>query len=229
MQQDSEVVQTTSQEGRSSYETIPQEAVPLLVLREQSQAYAPQEQIPYTYSADMSPGEKITDTSARRSSKKWWIIIPLVALCIFVVGTIFGGLVVGVSAVKRSETASPARQFVQPQPANDLGGLFNRAEYGNMLEQEVSSGLNLTQEQVTARLQMGENITDIALAQGISVDQLRKIETGAFTNTLQTMVKAGDASQPEADAWRVRNLSNPKQMDALTSMIFLSTPVSGGN
>jgi hypothetical protein len=204
-----------------------------MVLREQTQAYAPQEQVYHEYGTDMPSGEKVTSYSVRRSSKKWWMIIPIVALCFFILGALSVGLF-SVKSSSRAAVAQPAfGKFAQPQVSADtMLMLFGEAQYQSMLEQEVSSGLNLSQQQILAELKMGKSMTDIATAQGISTDQLHKIETGAFTDTLQAMVNAGDASQSEADAWQARNLRNPEQVDTWTSMIFTlptSAPVPGSN
>jgi hypothetical protein len=233
MQQDSDTFQTTGRDGRSPYETEPYmpwranneyngyaESSPRL--REQSQTYAPQEQIPYEYSTHMEDGEKVTKFSVRRSSHKWWIIIPIVALVCLITGAIFGGLAISHGRSSESVAAVPAAQ--SQVSGNPILALFTRAQYQNLLEKEVSSGLNLTPQQILAQLQAGKSMTDIAAAQGISADQLHKIETGAFTDTLQAMINAGDISQSEADTWQARNLGNPQQVDRWTRLIFILPP-----
>jgi HEAT repeat len=233
MQQDSDAIQMNSRDGRSPYEPLPSMvlhanneyhgyAESSHSLREQSQAYAPQEQVPYEYRADRHYGEKATSLPQHRSSKKWWIIIPIVAIFFFILGAIS----VGLFSVRSSSQVAIAQPGVgniaQPQVSGDaMLALFGDAKYQSMLENEVSSGLNLTQEQIHAQLQAGKSMTDIATAQGISTDQLREIETGAFTDTLQAMVKAGDISQSAADSWQTRTLGKPELVDTWTSMIFL--------
>lgn len=228
MQQDNNAIQINSRDSRSPYETEPS-----MVLREQAQAYAPQEQVSYEYSAYTPSREKVTNYSVHRSSKKWWIIIPIVALCFFILGALSVGFF-SVKSSSQSAVAQPA--FGQSQvPASSVLTLFSHVQYQSMLEQEVSNGLKLTPQQIMTQLQTGKSMTDIATSQGISTDQLRKIETGAFTDTLQAMVNAGDISQAEAHAWQTRNLSNPEQVDTWTSVIFMlptsvpALPAPGSN
>jgi hypothetical protein len=217
MQQDKDAIQIKNRDGRSPYETGPS-----MVLREQTQAYAPQEQVSYEYGAYTPSGEKVTNYSVRRSSKKWWMIVPMVALCFFILGALSVGFF-SVQSSSRSVVAHPQAS------TGTILLLLRQANYQSMLEQEVSNGLKLTQEQIITQVQMGKSMTDIATAQGISTDQLRKIETGAFTDTLQAMVKAGDASQAEADAWQARNLRNAEQVDTWTRMIFTLPPSAPGS
>jgi hypothetical protein len=222
MQQDNDTVQMANWEDPSSYETVPP-----LALREQAQAYAPQEQIPYGYGADTSSREKVTSVSMRRSSKKWWIILPIVALCFF----IMGALSVSHSSHSlfgQTGTSSVAVNSVQEMPEDTVSTLLQNTKYKNMLAQEMSNKLNLTQKQIMIQLQMGKSMTDIATTQGISPDQLRTIETGAFVDTLRAMVQASNVSQSEADAWQVSNLSTYEQMDKWTSMIFMPPPAPNG-
>jgi hypothetical protein len=225
MQQDHNAIQINSRNGQSPYETEP-----YMVLREQAQAYAPQEQIYHEYGTDMPSGEKVTSYSVRRSSKKWWIIIPIVALCFF----LLGALSVGLFSVKSSSQVAVAQSALGRSQVSTgtVLMLFGEAQYQSLLEQEVSNGLKLTPQQIMTQLQTGKSMADIATAQGISTDQLRKIETGAFTDTLLAMVNAGDVSQAEANAWQARNLRNPEQVDTWTSVIFTlptSVPAPGSN
>lgn len=233
MQQDSDTFQTTGRDGRFPYETLPSMAFHANneyhgyaesshSLREQSQAYAPQEQVPYEYRADRHDGEKITSFPQRRSSKKWWIIVPIVAISFFLLGTMSVGLLSVRSSSQVARAQPGVGNIAQPQaPGDSILALFMAAKYQSLLENEVSNGLHLTPQQILAQLQAGKSMADIAATQGISTDQLREIETGAFTDTLQTMVKAGDISQSEADTWQAHNLSNPNQVDKWTRLIFM--------
>jgi HEAT repeats len=229
MQQNNDVIEANSLGDRSPYgnlnvnDAYNGNAGRSHSLQEQAHVYTSQEQAPYEYGSGGPGGGKVTSFSVRNSSKKWWIIIPVVALFFF----IMGATIVPLLAISRTSSVTVA---AQPQRAGDsILVLFRLTKYQNMLEQEVSSGLNLTQEQVQAQVQMGKSMTDIATAQGISTDQLRMIERKAFSDTLQAMVKVGDVSQAEADTWQARNLSNPEQVDMWTRRIFTPPPAPPGN
>jgi hypothetical protein len=72
------------------------------------------------------------------------------------------------------------------------------SSYDNALRQELAQGLYLTVSQVTAQIQAGKSIQEIAMAQHISPDQLSGIERYTYKVSDAQMVKGGCMSQAEA-------------------------------
>lgn len=217
----------TSKENHTSYNIMPYETLNENTihnqherfhgLREQTQAYAPQEYAPQEQEfASMSGGEKVTSYASRRgSSKKWWFIVPLVAAIFFIFGMLFS-----VAAMRTVMPFSKSQSIAAPKIDNTFLLPTQLTKYSHALTAEVSSALHLAPKQVVAQLQMGKSLTDIAATQGISAAQFQDIETKALNSTLQDAVNAGDFSQPDLDRFMLQTQNNPKQMDAVIAAAF---------
>src|SRR6266699_2504690 len=179
-------------------------------VQEQVQVYAPQEQAFYEYGdAISSHGEKLT---ARRGPQRgWWVAIATAALLFFLLG---GGVA---TWVMPSSTQVISASPVQARPFP-----FWDAKYNWIAENYIATALHLTPEQITAQLQAGKNMTEIAAAQGVSASELQTIELKAYTHLFDAAIKAGDISQKDADQWLQLFQHNPQALEKVTVGLFLA-------
>src|SRR6266702_3746116 len=184
------------------------------VMQEQVQAYAPQEPAFYEYGdgdAISSHGEKLT---ARRGPQRgWWVAIATAALLFFLLG---GGVATWVM---------PARtQVISASPVQARPFPFWDAKYNWIAENYIATALHLTPEQITAQLQAGKSLTEIAAAQGVSASELQIIELKAFQHMFDVAVKSGGTSQQDADEWMQQLQHTPPLLDKMTIGLFLANP-----
>ncbi len=101
--------------------------------------------------------------------------------------------------------------------------IFSNPDLSMQAQSQIASALHLSPQDITAQLQAGKSLTDIADAQGLSNDQLRSAELQAYTNIANAAVKSGDLARSDADAW-LKDLSNNSQdLDKTTTNLFLNT------
>src|SRR6266566_2312309 len=181
-------------------------------VQEQVQGYVPLEQAFYEYGdAISSHGEKLT---ARRGPQRgWWVAIATAALLFFLLG---GGVATWVM---------PARtQVISASPVQARPFPFWDAKYNWIAENYIATALHLTPEQITAQLQAGKSLTEIAAAQGVSASELQIIELKAFQHMFDVAVKSGGTSQQDADEWMQQLQHTPPLLDKMTIGLFLANP-----
>jgi len=183
-------------------------------MQEQVQAYAPQEPAFYEYGdAISSHGEKLTPR--RGPQKGWWVVLVTAALLFFLLG---GGVATWVmpafmSSGTQTISVSPAQ--VDPFP-------FWDPTYNWIAQKNIADALHLTPEQITAQLQAGESMTQIAAAQGVSASDLQNIELKAYAQLFDAAVKSGDISQKDANQWLQLFQRNPQLLEKTTIWLFLT-------
>ena len=74
------------------------------------------------------------------------------------------------------------------------------ARYRDDMVSQIAQGLHLSSSQLTAQLQSGKSLEQIAKAQNISSSQLKTIVTNAVTSDLNKAVSAGDLTQAQQTA-----------------------------
>src|SRR6266699_6011982 len=181
-------------------------------MQEQVQAFAPQEPAFYEYGDTISShGEKLT--AHRGPQKGWWVAIAVAALLFFLLG---GGVATWVM---------PARtQVISASPVQARPFPFWDAKYNWIAENYIATALHLTPEQITAQLQAGKSLTEIAAAQGVSASELQTIELKAFQHMFEVAVKSGGTSQQDADEWMQQLQHTPPLLDKMTIGLFLANP-----
>jgi hypothetical protein len=101
--------------------------------------------------------------------------------------------------------------------------LFSNPNFSNQAQTQIALALHLSPQDITTQLQAGKNLADIAVAQGLTNDQLRSAELQAYTNVANAAVKSGDLTRSDADAW-LKDLSNNSQdLEKTTTNLFLNT------
>src|SRR5579884_3321734 len=82
-------------------------------------------------------------------------------------------------------------------------------KYRGQIENSIASGLHMTGAQLTAQLQAGKSLSQIATAQHVSSSQLQTIVTSAVQSALNTAVSNGDLTQSEATSFMQTLQSHP--------------------
>lgn len=83
-------------------------------------------------------------------------------------------------------------------------------KYRGDIENSIASGLHLTTAQLTAQLQSGKNLSQVATAQHISTTQLRTIVTNAVQSALNKAVSNGDLTQAQATSFSQMMKNHPQ-------------------
>ena len=98
---------------------------------------------------------------------------------------------------------------------------FQNPKYNWIAQDDIASALHLTPSKIADQLKAGKRLTDIATAQGVSESQLQRIELKALAAFLDTVVKAGDIDQDQANQWIKQFAQNPQVMDKIATTLFL--------
>jgi len=100
------------------------------------------------------------------------------------------------------------------------------------VRQHIAQGLHLTVDQITSQMVTGKQITDVALAQGISSDQLHTIELNAYQAAFQQAVQNGTYTQDQANTYLANyRQRSPEQLNESVTLLFggtSGTPQAGG-
>ncbi len=83
------------------------------------------------------------------------------------------------------------------------------SKYRGQIEDSIAAGLHLTSAQLTAQLQAGQSLSQIAKAQKVSSTQLHTIVTSAVQSALNTAVSKGDLTQSESTSFSQYLQSHP--------------------
>ncbi len=178
--------------------------------RDQVQVYAPQEYASFEYGDGMlSRGEKLTPSS-RWPKKAWWAIVAA-SIFFFLLGSAATGLLVPLQV----SFTQPASKSVQAVPSQNF-------RYTKIVLVDIASALHLDPQQITAQLQAGKSMTDIASGQGVSSSELQNLELKAFADAYNEAAKAGDISQQQANEGIQQLQDNPQLLDKLTTSLFLT-------
>ncbi|GAC1366939.1 MAG: hypothetical protein NVSMB44_31800 [Ktedonobacteraceae bacterium] len=193
-------------------------------LHEQAQAYAPHEtvreaeqEMSYEYNAPTSVhAEKVTNLPPRRSHRGWWAIIAGTALVFFLLGSATTRMMEGFGG-PRGLPFHGNKSIEMPRMDEDFGP---GSRYALMIQNEVSRALNTNPDAIRAQLKEGRHLNDIAAAQGVSEDNLHKIELQALTNATNAAFK-GNGEQSDKVLEQARE--NPQTADSIVSSAFLFT------
>ncbi len=98
--------------------------------------------------------------------------------------------------------------------------LSSLKQYLPNVENQVAQGLKLTSSQLTADLKNGQNLDQIATAQGFSNSQLHTIVLNAIQSALNQAVKDGNLTQAQANAFMQALQQHPGTLDRLFGRQF---------
>ncbi|GAC1391503.1 MAG: hypothetical protein NVS4B11_38190 [Ktedonobacteraceae bacterium] len=146
-----------------------------------------------------------------------YIIIGAVALLLLLIGVgIFTVLPMLTSAHTNQVTATPTVPLTTTptkRSGNGTGKILK--QYAPDIKNQIAQGLKLTPEQLTAQLQSGKTLSDVATAQGVSTTQLQTLISNALQTSLKPAIDNGDLTQKQLDKLTKRYENNPALLDKL--------------
>ena len=95
------------------------------------------------------------------------------------------------------------------------GNMQKLQQYLVAAEAQVAKGLGISSADLTNQLQAGKSLHDIAAAHNVSDVQLKTLLNNAIQTELKAAVKAGDATQAQADMVTKQINSDPAFLDRL--------------
>src|SRR5256885_3645019 len=133
---------------------------------------------------------------------------------------------IGVYALLPTITSASASQAATPTPTPIVSPTTTPAhkgsatakilkQYAPAIKNQIAQGLHLTPDQLTAQLQSGKTLSNIATAQNISSPQLQTIVGNAIQNALKPAVDDGTLTQKQVDKLAKKYQSNPVSLDRL--------------
>ncbi len=93
-------------------------------------------------------------------------------------------------------------------------------QYLTGVENQVAQGLHLTTAQLTADLQAGKSLSDIATAQGVSSSQLHTIVINAIQSAVNKAVSDGNLTQQQATTIMQYVQNHPELLNRILSGHF---------
>ena len=92
------------------------------------------------------------------------------------------------------------------------------------VRQQIAQGLHLTVDQVTVEVSAGKQIADVAVAQGISTNQLHTLELNAYQTAFDQAVHNGTYTQNQAHVYMENyQQRNPGQLNDNVTALFGGT------
>jgi len=133
---------------------------------------------------------------------------------------------IGVYALLPTITSASASPAATPTPTPIISATTTPAhkgsaaakllkQYAPAIKNQIAQGLHLTPDQLTAQLQSGKTLSNIATAQNISSTQLQTIVGNAIQNALKPAVDGGTLTQKQVDKLAKKYQSNPVLLDRL--------------
>ncbi len=131
---------------------------------------------------------------------KKWIIAGSLVVALAVVA-VFGWA--GVAYAQSQQPPTPGQGYGYGGMMGGYGyGMMGSSGYGPMHQYMVDAlakALNLTPEQLQARIENGETPYEIAQSQGLSQEQIQQVMEDAHDQALDQAVEAGTLTQEQAD------------------------------
>ena len=166
-------------------------------------------------------GEKVTNLPLRSRSfishKGIGAIMAITALLFFLVAGSVARL------ATESHYANPGPSYAYGYHYGDMRDqptLFLTPNYVSIGQQTIADGLHTTPEAISDQLREGQSLTDIAIQQGISGDQLHTIELQAIQNISNQALSDGKLNQWAANRLVDRYEDNPQLLDQVAPSLF---------
>ncbi len=188
--------------------------------RERQRDPQPEPSYEYNSGTPTVHGEKVTSLPTRsRHATGWWIALIIGVAIIFFM---LGGFVSTSSVMPAHVNVSvPAIGGEQGKSTFSGDKMALDGQFASQAKQDIADGLKLSPNDITQQLSNGKNLQDIATEQGVSVDQLHKIELNAFTNLVNTEVKIGRMNENDAKGMLQHLQDNSDNLDNLSRLLFL--------
>jgi hypothetical protein len=146
-----------------------------------------------------------------------YIIVGLLAVLLILVGIslfVFIPTLTAAQTTQTTPTAVPTQPAITPtRTVNPITKALK--QYAPDIKNQIAQGLKLTPEQLTAQLQSGKTLSDVAAAQNVSTTQLQTILSNSLQASLKPAVDSGDITQKQLDNLTKRYEKNPNLLDKL--------------
>jgi len=143
-----------------------------------------------------------------------YIIIGAIVLVLVAIGIGIFVILPNIASADTSQKATPTPTTTTTKKAgNGINKILK--QYAPDIKNQIAQGLHLTPDQLTAQLQSGKTLTDIATAQNVSSTQLQTIVGNALQTALQPAVDAGTLTQQQLTRLIKKAQTNPQMLDRL--------------
>ncbi len=149
--------------------------------------------------------------------KPLYIIAGVIVLLLVVVGvgSIAFLITIEIANAQRTAAITPTVQ-VPTTPTTKVSGIGKTLkQYAPAIKTQLAQSLNLSPAQLTADLQSGKTLTDIAAAQHVSSTQLQTNVANALQIALKPAVDDGTLTQQQVDKFVKKAQGNPNALDRL--------------
>jgi len=146
-----------------------------------------------------------------------YIIIGAIVLVLVAIGIGVFVILPNIASADTSQKATPTPTTSATTTTKPAGNGINKIlkQYAPDIKNQIAQGLHLTSDQLTAQLQSGKTLTDIATAQNVSSTQLQTIVGNALQTALQPAVDAGTLTQQQLTRLIKKAQTNPQMLDRL--------------
>ncbi|MBV9229076.1 MAG: hypothetical protein JOZ18_07160 [Chloroflexi bacterium] len=213
-----------------SHDYVAREYVPQDYHEYVSQDYIEREYIPRDTPEFDGPRyshtEKVTSLPRRRRSRGGlWAAVAISALSIFMLGSGIAHLVMPVS---------PPSMIVLPAHGPEQGFWHHEhhdefpldlSSYSGAMEQQLSTTLRLTPDEIRSQIRQDKSLSDIATSQGVSASELQNAELQGLQAMMDKAVQAGTIDQDQADRWMAHFKANPEELDKIASSVMVGDSV----
>ncbi len=147
------------------------------------------------------------------SKRTLYIIVGSIVLVIVLIGVgVFATVSTVASAtVNKISTPTVVATTAPAHKGNGIGKVLK--QYAPDIKNQIAQGLHLTPDQLTAQLQAGKTLSDIATAQKVSSTQLQTLVGNVVRSELQPAVDDGTLTQKQLDRLVKKYSTNPMLLD----------------
>lgn len=149
--------------------------------------------------------------------KPLYIIAGVIVLLLIVVGVGSIAFLITIEIANAQRAAAPTPTVQVPTtPTTKASGIGKTLkQYAPAIKTQLAQSLSLSPAQLTADLQSGKTLTDIAAAQNVSSTQLQTNVANALQTALKPAVDDGTLTQQQVDKFVKKAQGNPNSLDRL--------------
>jgi hypothetical protein len=171
--------------------------------------------------------EKVTSLPRRRRSRRGlWAAVAIGALSFFILGSGIARMVMPMpTSVVTYSLQRPEHGFWHHEHEHDEDFSLNLSSYSGALEQQLSTTLHLTPDQIRSQLRQDRSLNDIAVSQGVSTAQLQNAELQGLQAMMDNAVQAGAIDQEDAERWMMHFRADPEKLDQMASSVLIGESI----
>lgn len=151
------------------------------------------------------------------NKKLLYMIIGAIVLLLVIIGIGVFAVLPGIESANAQQQATPT-PLVQPSvtPTHKSNGIARiLKQYASEIKTQIAQGLHVSPQQLTADLQGGKTLSEVATAQNVSTIQLQTVIANALNSGLQPAVNDGSLTQQQVNKLVKKYQNNPALLDRL--------------